>query len=342
MSVILKKTFQPVEHPPRLAPIDSTPIASFNARSCFVKSAKDLPLIADVFSGNVKGTEQLFFPVKKNKETELIYRVVCEMIEDKTQLESHFDAEKNDYVIKFKSLTFNLYETLRKVKWDLISFDNKILNKVTLHSKFAQPPTCKDSNKTYLYTKLHRIEKIEIGDYSSWSGKFNTFLREPVNRNMIAEEIANSLQHVALLCSGLNKIPVSKSVEKSGSVYRCINNAVGPGNKDLIDYYRNQLADDKKDKEYGFTGVSYDRPLQGFLSYGSGRDCVKIYLNPGKLAKDISGISHFPLENECLFLPNTKDLLLREVSYFKGSEQTDNSKRHLFLTRLISKRQQVF
>ncbi len=320
----------------------STPQAiSFNNKGFFVESPKKLPLIADVFKGNVLGTQQLFFPVRRNQETELIDQVVRGIIESNSKLASHFDAKKNDYVIKFKDLTFNLYETLRKVKWDLITFENSLLDKLGKQSEFAHVPTCNNSQKAYLYTKLHDAEKREIGEYSSYSSTYNSFLRDPVDRHMDVETITATLRRVAVLCSGLNKIPESKAVQKSGYVYRCISNVSDSQNGDLIDQYRNRLSDHQKYKDYGFTGVSYNRPLQGFLSSGPNRDCVKIFLNPTKLAKDISGLSYYPGENECLFLPNTKSEFLREVFYQKDSSSGDNSKRYLFLTKLISKRQQV-
>lgn len=177
--------------------------------------------------------------------------------------------------------------------------------------------------------------------YSCSGHEFNRFLRGE-DGSLSQEELKKWLCRTAILCNGLNKIPASKSVEESGYVYRCLTDVEKGGQQSLISTYQKQMESHQKVKELGFTGVSYKRPLTGFLGsdyYAYENDCMKVYLNPQTLAKDISGLSDYPEENECLFLPNTKEHILRSVVYpINGKEKTN---RYLFVSKLISKRQGV-
>ena len=113
----------------------------------------------------------------------------------------------------------------------------------------------------------------------------------------------------------------------------------------IIETCSKKMKAHQKIKELGFTGVAYQKPQASFLGgeYQGQKSCLKVYENPRKLAKDISGLSGFGYECECLFLPNTKELIMREVVYTPESKYSSSKKgeRSIFLTKVISKRQMV-
>lgn len=294
-------------------------------------------LIKGVNEGNIDAIEQIFFPRKSNEQTNLIYQVVCDLLNDNldhVQIENGKTFESIQLVYKGKR--YPLFQILRKVKWDLIEFSSEDLSKYFEKHNYSKFEEIKSSKKD-LYEKLHDLEKNFIRHYTS-SSSINSFLR--LSDESLCDDSEDSLLKdlivVAVMCSGLNKIGESKDIKESKYLYRCISSVDRDG---LLKRYNKSLDNEKKTKEFSFIGVSYAHPLTGFLAEGYNTSCLKIYVNAEKLAKDISGLSHHPEENECLMLPNTKELFLRAVTY--PAKYNLKNKAHIFVTKLLSKRMKI-
>ena len=195
-------------------------------------------------------------------------------------------------------------------------------------------PNCSNQEKAYLYKDLHDGEKAAIGVYKGYGIVLNAFLRDELYYQN-ADEL---LIHVAVLASALNKIPPSVD----SYLYRSLRDHKNEGQMGLVEKISYKLKKHEKFKEKGFTSCSLYKPLKGFLGFSSENRCVKIYKNVSGLAKDISGIGAYADEFECLFLPNTKDLALREIVYENNpnalSMTMAKNKTHIFITKLVSKR----
>lgn len=332
------------------------PDFKFQNRSIIIENP-DLVPEKSLCCGKVDLINSLFFPKKMNKETALILEIVRELIQNLSTDKVHFEfPEFSGYFctnveetkIVYKGTSHLLYDLLKKVKWDLIEFDNETLDGVNLDllDVWSSGTTNGREGTEHLYDRLHQVEKCIIKSYTSSSHAYNKFLRvvslhkAQVDQNHFKQMLVK----VAIMCSGLNKIPESQNVKQSGYVYRCLENARRTRDLEIIDYYEQCLNEVTKAKELGFTGVSYSQANTSFLSSGSGeKDCILIFVNPNKLAKDISGLSTFPEEHECLFLPNTKSYVLRKVEYpIKRKNRQPNDKRALLISQLTSKRLGVF
>ena len=329
---------------------------TFKGRSLKVETPTDRPEIMEIFNGNAAGNvDQLFFPVRSNSQTELVKEMVQSVIEDPTSVEFFFNPKKSEEVsVTFRGQSYDFYALLEKVKWDLVKLDEKLLqkhlentqdfrlytsifNKNSLYVQEMIKPIPRE--KEYLYKDLHEAEIDAVRAYTYSSKTFNEFLRRIVPDYYLKQKVFVSyFAYVAVLCSALNKIPPSEEFERQKYAFRCIRNHKFEDGSTLIEGYTKKLDDQRKVKELGFTGVSFNKPQNQFLS-GYDEDCLKVYSNPKKLAKDISGLSLFPAESECLLLPNTKEMLIREVVY--QNDDYSKGKRHIFLSKLISKRQKV-
>lgn len=328
--------------------------------SCFVNRTiriehpKNDTRIKDILQGNIASINTTFFPKHLNNETKIIFKIVETLLTDPDKVEfsheevssrSDYSSENPNVKVIFEGKEYPFYQMMSKVKWDLIDLPKELLDHCEENrdgvSRLEWHVPSAPHSKAYLYKNLHDIEKRAVMGYSCSGTEFNRFLRGDSSR-LNQEELKMWLCRTAILCNGLNKIPTSKSVEESGYVYRCLTDVSTEGQPSLISTYQKQMESHQKVKELGFTGVSYKNPLTDFLgwdSYAYTNDCMKVYLNPQTLAKDISGLSFYPEENECLFLPNTKEHILRSVVYpINGKEKTD---RYLFVSKLISKRQGV-
>lgn len=323
----------------------------FDKRTVTLENLEDFPEIQAIFQGNILSIDHVFFPKKLNYESKIIFKIIEELILRPSNVEFVVSHRPSDVKVIFEGKEYPFYKIMQKVKWDLINLSQEILDQYekNFHNGhyhgLGWGVRTAPSSKAYLYKKLHNGEKRAIYGYSLAGNSFNRFLRGTYYY-FTEKDFKDFLCHTAVLCNGLNKIPESQDVKKSGYVYRCLTNSDQADQQKIIDVYQKQLKTHQKVRELGFTGVSYKEPLRGFLqnsSYAYTDDCMKIYVNPEKLAKDISGLSGYPYERECLFLPNTKELLLRSIVYPIGenSWQCDSANRHLFLSKVISKRQKV-
>lgn len=328
---------------------------SYEGRSLKVMSRDDLPQIASIFEGSALSVAEIFFPKTFNAETRLMQELVIDLIHNTEAVQFEFGAKVTDTKMMYKGKTYDFYDVMKKIKWDLISLDNSTLDRHLLnlseHKYNSSYYTIPEApyGKRYLYTKLHKTEKAAISDYGSIGSTYNRFLRATVENSSYSlnqRHFVSFLCKTAVLCSGLNKIPPSKEFNAPDSyAYRCMSDAKGAEGESIMATYTEKMRDHQKIKELGFTGVAYKKPQAGFLGagYEGEKSCLKVYANPRRLAKDISGLSGFSNECECLFLPNTKELIMREVVYNPEANYYGSSKgeRHIYLTKLVSKRQGV-
>lgn len=301
------------------------------------------PIIQSIFDGNIANIESAFFPKQANEETalmrEMIHSLILEDQNPRHKVQFFIDNENKTYQFEFKGKRYDLYPFLTKIKWDLIELDSKELEEYgrkSLRGKYTISYSSVPSihAKEHLYAKLHYAEKMAIGVYKYSGFDLNRFLRGGLYLPS-EKTFKDYLIHTAALCSALNRIPPSVN----GYLYRCMTDySKSSESESLVNGMARKLKVGEKFKEAGFTSMSMHKPLDGF-----GKDCIKIYTNPFKLAKDISGIAGFEDEFECLLLPNTKDLALREIVEDKSATSIWGPKvSHYIITKLVSKRQGLF
>ncbi|MCH9632988.1 MAG: hypothetical protein S4CHLAM6_13390 [Chlamydiae bacterium] len=352
MTGIIRKCDQYFFKPMTVEP-SSSPKFKYLGRSLRVANSKDFPEVKAVFKGATQSIDDIFFPKTPNSQTSLMKELIVDLIMDTESVQFQFGTGALDVQMKHKGVTYSFYDLMKKVKWDLISLDDAVLNKHIANTRdykysfsyctvpYAPP------EKEYLYKELHDAEKCAISRYGSLGSTFNDLLRGTTKSyDRDQKHFVTYLCLTAVLCSGLNKIPPSKEFDGANAyAFRCMKDARGPRGSSIIKTCTKKMKAYEKIKELGFTGVAYKKPQPAFLGsgyYGNAEDCLKIYENPRALAKDISGLSGFPYECECLFLPNTKEQILREIIYSPESSYHDATPdRHIYMTKLVSKRQKV-
>lgn len=305
------------------------------------------PMIQCILEGDVAAIDKSFFPKQANEQTALMRKIIRALIlfdqNPRDRVRFIINDKEGIYQFEFKGKKYELFSFLAKIKWDLIKLDLRELDEYEKKSRlYSYSVNCSTipsiHHKHHLYEKLHNAEKMAIAVYKTSGVKLNRFLRKQ-SYSLTEKTAAEYLIHTAVLCSALNKIPPSVN----GYLYRCVSDAPGsskdtPGQESLVGGIARKLKVGEKFKELGFTSMSMFKPLEGF-----GNDCVKIYTNPYRLARDISGIAGYESEFECLFLPNTKDLALREIVEEKPSVSQVTSRVYRYvITKIVSKRQGLF
>ena len=301
-----------------------------------------------IYLGDSESTIEVFFTNKANNQTELIQNIVNDLLFNPEKVSFQYADDTSDYNLFYNGQSYPLYELLLKVKWDLIELTENQLNQYSKIKKISSS-IMEDfygqnyyyESKKHLYEKLHISEKYAITAYTA-SSDVNDFLRGD-GLELLENSFEENLLDTAVLCSGLNKIPSLKKAGYSDLLYRCLTNSKAvdyPGT--LVDLYVHSTDSHEKVKERGFLSLSMTKPCETFYdldSFTEGEEeILNIYSNAFNLAKDISGLSMYPSEQECLCLPNSKEMPIKRA-FLSNAEGV--KMRHLFFTKLISKRQKV-
>lgn len=206
---------------------------------------------------------------------------------------------KGEITHKGKTISASFF--LRNVKWQDYRL-KKIYEKPAL--KFTDNDTDFYERQAHLYKKLCLAEKYAIREYTSSgyyeinevlrTGKVDDFYESP---SEVDADFKRILVIICCIVSGLNKIPVT---DDGLYVYRVMGNqsSLIKASRIHAEFY-NQ----------GFYSTSKFRPW-GDL-YGSDQSLLVIR-NP-QIAKDISGLSHFPNEDERLIPPGVKMIPVGEA-----------------------------
>lgn len=313
-------------------------------RTLSIENGVQSESLKKLLEGSTESAAEVFFPKKSNQATDLIKQIAKELIFDPNAATFIFHKNADDLEIKFQGRKHRFYDLTRKVKWDLIELDQETLDQ---YQKRQMDHQFRYNNSTYmgavrkphLYERLHSAEKSAIQYYTgAGSYAINKLLRKNISDFEKEGSIncAELLCHTAVIASGLNKIPPTTSK----MTFRYFTDNEDKINKN----YTEAMKAHKKNKELGFSSSCAQRALRSFGSY-TDDDGVKIYVNPEKLGKDVSGLSSNPHEDECLFLPNTKEIILRKIVVPKKTINDfyyfDSSNTHVYLVKLVSKRQGV-
>ena len=159
--------------PPKVkASLDAT--VSYCGRSLTVRNTENFPQIGKVFKGSTSCVKEIFFPRTFNVETKLMQELVVDLINNFETVQFEFGYIATDVKVKYKGETYNFYDVMKKVKWDLISLDRLTLDRHLLNfkeyryeSSYYSVPGEVPSDKTYLYEKLHSAEKVAVNDYGT-------------------------------------------------------------------------------------------------------------------------------------------------------------------------------
>lgn len=317
---------------------------NFENRTLSLSGQESNITIQKIFDGNVTDINQIFLTKQTNSQTILMREIIKAILLNPSQVQIVTSYSPSSTKIVINKKEHLLFPLLAKVKWDLITLDQNELNEYVKKSKNNQyslsasyVPYCNNYKKKHLYGKLHDAEKMAIAVYKSSGSSLNSFLRQKLDSyNINSNYIKSMLAHIAVLSSALNRIPPSVD----GYLYRCMSDSTHANGVGLITDIDNKMKKQETFKELGFTSLSLYKPLSGFM-YGS-EQCLKIYQNPYNMAKDISGIGEFESENECLFLPNSKDRPLRKIKVVEKQDNEYQKSIHVFLTRVVSKRLGAF
>lgn len=233
-------------------------------------------------------------PREKNEATQHLEYIVYSYLLSSNSIKFTLNDNK-DIVAKIDDIKFNLTQILKFADFEHFSFTKQALD---LFETISAPQVSKDVyemlKKTDLY--LHMSEKIALNYWTRTHTPMQHLLLFNKVENL--EEIGFNLALICIACHGLSK---SYSLNKPSTIA----NRVEKEEKEVLSLERKEKNSKKELMvNKGFTaaalGQYYSANMENYLKR---IDIFTYFSNPGP---NISFLSAFPEERECLYPPNTE------------------------------------
>lgn len=255
-------------------------------------------------------------PFKKSQETldaEILIKGILQNFDAVTIVKNH-----GKYLVYFNGKKYDLQKIIQNVNFNQINLTSNDLKAYEnlLSNKLSNTPFLNDSSHAPLYQSLTYGEKAAINVYTG-SGymNMNDLLRgdiQAVANNASAQPpltqkaasslaLKETLLHVAVAVSGLNKLPdFVPNPGPDGQPRKYVYRGEYSVPSSVLEKRKKAVEEGGKTLwEMGFLSTAHTQPASGFFSSYSK---VGIMIRDIK-GKDVSGLSMFPYEREILFPP---------------------------------------